>query len=608
MQTADTDKIESADGGLVVSIGRILKLLARPELRKWRPVMVIAIMLTLGAAVLEVVAPILVGIAVNQLVANDDGIVAGFGAAAMWIAIAMSVQFTARAMPQLRDWLFSPVSQDAQRIACVDAFGHAQSLSLGFHQTRRTGALNRVIERGAGAIDYLIRFLAFNIGPTFVRLILASIALAVAYDPWLGLVAVVTVAIYAVATIIITEWRVRQRRRMNVADTRFRGIAVDILTNFETVKSFAAERRETGRFNDAMRNYNTHYVEAVRSMYILNATQAFVMMFGMAVALILSAWNVSAGQMEIGGIIAVQMLFVSLYAPLNILGWAWREIKQGAVDLEKLYGLLGMKPEVADKPDAKTLRAPKGDVVFDQVSFTHDARSVGVQDVSFDLDAGKKIAFVGTSGAGKSTLLKLLFRFYDVNGGRVLVDGQDVRDVTQESLRQALGLVPQDVVLFNETIAANISYAKPDASLDELRDAARRAQLLDFIESLPDGWETRVGERGLKLSGGEKQRVGIARVILANPAILVLDEATSALDSATEAAVQEALDEASKGRTTLMVAHRLSTVQNADEIVVLKAGQVIERGTHDDLLAAEGEYADMWARQAKRDALAVAAE
>ncbi|MEM9571538.1 MAG: ABC transporter ATP-binding protein/permease [Pseudomonadota bacterium] len=607
-QTADTDKIESADGGLVVSIGRILKLLARPELRKWRPVMVIAILLTLGAAVLEVVAPILVGIAVNQLVPNDQGIVAGFSAAAMWIAIAMSVQFTARAMPQLRDWLFSPVSQDAQRIACVDAFGHAQSLSLGFHQTRRTGALNRVIERGASAIDYLIRFLAFNIGPTFVRLILASVALAVAYDPRLGLVAIVTVVIYAISTIIITEWRVRQRRRMNVADTRFRGIAVDILTNFETVKSFAAERRETDRFDDAMRNYNTHYVEAVRSMYILNATQAFVMMFGMAVALILSAWNVSDGRMEIGGIIAVQMLFVSLYAPLNILGWAWREIKQGAVDLEKLYGLLGMKAEVADKPDAKTLTTPKGDVVFDNVSFTHDARSVGVQDVSFDLSAGKKIAFVGTSGAGKSTLLKLLFRFYDVNDGRVLIDGQDVRDLTQESLRQSLGLVPQDVVLFNETIGANISYAKPDASLDELRDAARRAQLLDFIESLPDGWETRVGERGLKLSGGEKQRVGIARVILANPAILVLDEATSALDSATEAAVQEALDEASKGRTTLMVAHRLSTVQNADEIVVLKAGKVIERGAHDDLLAAEGEYADMWARQAKRDALAVAAE
>ncbi|NQY95573.1 MAG: ABC transporter ATP-binding protein/permease [Henriciella sp.] len=606
-QTTDQDKIESADGGIGISIARILKLLARPELRKWRPVMVLSILLTLGAAVLEVVAPILVGIGVNKLVANDQGIVAGFSAAAMWIGLALSVQFTARAMPQLRDWLFSPVSQDAQRIACVDAFGHAQSLSLGFHQTRRTGALNRVIERGASAIDYLIRFLAFNIGPTFVRLILAAIALAVAYDPWLGLIAIVTVLIYAIATVMITEWRVRQRRRMNVADTRFRGIAVDILTNFETVKSFAAERRETGRFNNAMANYNQHYVETVRSMYILNATQAFVMMSGMAAALILSAWNVSDGKMEIGGIIAVQMLFVSLYAPLNILGWAWREIKQGAVDLEKLYGLLEMKPEVADKEGAETLTSVKGDVVFDKVSFTHDARAVGVKDVSFDLSSGKKIAFVGTSGAGKSTLLKLLFRFYDVLGGRVLIDGKDVRDVTQESLRQSLGLVPQDVVLFNETIKSNISYAKPDASMDELRDAARRAQLLDFIEDLPEGWDTRVGERGLKLSGGEKQRVGIARVILADPAILVLDEATSALDSATEAAVQDALDEASKGRTTLMVAHRLSTVQNADEIVVLKAGQVIERGTHEALLAAEGEYADMWARQAKRDALTVAA-
>ncbi len=606
-QTTDPDKIESADGGIGVSIGRILKLLARPELSKWRPIMVLAILLTLAAAVLEVIAPILVGIGVNKLVANDQGIVAGFGPAATWIGLALGVQFTARAMPQLRDWLFSPVSQDAQRLACVDAFGHAQSLSLGFHQTRRTGALNRVIERGAGAIDYLIRFLAFNIGPTFVRLILAAIALAVAYDPWLGLIAIVTVVIYAIATILITEWRVRQRRRMNVADTRFRGIAVDILTNFETVKSFAAERRETGRFDGAMKTYNHHYVETVRSMYVLNATQAFVMMFGMAVALILSAWNVTQGQMEIGGIIAVQMLFVSLYAPLNILGWAWREIKQGAVDLEKLYGLLEMKPEVADKDGAETLTEVKGDVVFEDVSFTHDARAVGVKDVNFSLPAGKKIAFVGTSGAGKSTLLKLLFRFYDVLGGRVLIDGKDVRDVTQESLRRSLGLVPQDVVLFNETIKSNISYAKPDASLDDLRDAARRAQLLDFIENLPDGWDTRVGERGLKLSGGEKQRVGIARVILANPAILVLDEATSALDSATEAAVQEALDEASKGRTTLMVAHRLSTVQNADEIVVLKAGQVVERGTHAALLAADGEYADMWARQAKRDALTVAA-
>lgn len=607
-QTADPDKIESADGGIGVSIGRILKLLARPELAKWRPVMVLAILLTLAAAVLEVAFPLLLGYAINKLVANENGFIAGFGPAMFWLSVALGVRFLGAGLPQLRDWLFSPVSQDAQRIACVDAFGHAQSLSLGFHQTRRTGALNRVIERGASAIDYLIRFLAFNIGPTIVRLFLASIALAFAYDPLLALVAVVTIIIYAVSTIMITEWRVRQRRRMNEADTRFRGIAVDILTNFETVKSFAAEHRETGRFNEAMRNYNHRYVDAVRSMYVLNATQAFAMNAGLLAALVISAWNVSQGTMLVGDLTGVMAMFLSLYAPLNILGWAWREIKQGAVDLEKLYGLLGMKPEVADKPDAIELTNPMGSVTFEGVGFTHDARAVGVKDIDFYVPAGKKIAFVGTSGAGKSTLLKLLFRFYDVLNGRVLVDGNDVRDLKQESLRQALGLVPQDVVLFNETIKSNISYANPEATLEQLRDAARRAQLLDFIESLPDGWDTRVGERGLKLSGGEKQRVGIARVILADPAILVLDEATSALDSATEAAVQDALDEASKGRTTLMVAHRLSTVQNADEIVVLKAGQVIERGTHEDLLAAKGEYADMWARQAKRDALAVAAE
>jgi ATP-binding cassette subfamily B protein len=607
--TADADKIESADGGLWVSIVRILKLLARPELGKWRPVMVLAILLTLAAAVLEVAAPLVLGYAINKLITNEASYVSGFVACVSWLGVALGLRLLAGVLPQIRDWLFSPVSQDAQRIASVDAFGHAQNLSLNFHQTRRTGALNRVIERGAGAIDYLIRFLAFNIGPTFVRLILASIALAVAYDFRLAIVAVVTIIIYVVSTVIITEWRVKQRRRMNIADTRFRGVSVDIMTNFETVKAFAAEARETARFDEAMGDYNEHYVTTVRSMYILNGVQATVMNLGLLAALILSAWNIANNQgMLIGDIAAVFAMFLSLYAPLNILGWAWREIKQGAVDLEKLYGLLGMKADVADKPDAEILAAPQGHVRFEAVGFTHDERAVGIQDVSFDVPVGKKVAFVGTSGAGKSTLLKLLFRFYDVKSGRVMIDGRDVRDVTQTSLRCALGLVPQDVVLFNETIRSNIAYARPDASMDDLCDAAQRAQLLDFIESLPDGWETRVGERGLKLSGGEKQRVGIARVILANPAVLVLDEATSALDSATEAAVQEALDEASKGRTTLMVAHRLSTVQNADEIVVLKAGKVIERGTHEALLAEDGEYADMWARQAKRDALAVAAE
>jgi ATP-binding cassette subfamily B protein len=386
---------------------------------------------------------------------------------------------------------------------------------------------------------------------------------------------------------------------MNEADTHFRATSVDILTNFETVKSFAAETRETGRFDKAMGDYNVHYVDTMRSMYVLNTVQALVMNLGLLAVMVLSALNVIEGRMQIGDLTAVMLMLLSLYAPLNILGWAWREIKQGAVDLEKLHGLLAMVPEVEDVPDAKVLAKPQGRVTFEDVSFNHEGRSVGVQNISFDVPPGGKIAFVGTSGAGKSTLLKLLFRFYDTDSGRVLIDGQDVRSLTQESLRGNLGLVPQDVVLFNDTIRANIAYARPGASDAEIREAARGAQLLDFIESQPEGWNTRVGERGLKLSGGEKQRVGIARVVLADPAILVLDEATSALDSATEAAVQEALEEASAGRTTLMVAHRLSTVISADEIIVLEAGRIIERGNHVSLLAKGGKYADMWQRQAR---------
>lgn len=601
--STDQDKIESADGGIGISILRILKLLARPELSRWRPVMILAVVLTLIASVLEVISPIVVGHAINQA-APASGIVPSFSAAMIWLAYGIGIRFLAAGLPQVRDWLFSPVSQDAQRIASVDAFGHAQQLSLNFHQTRRTGALNRVIERGAGAIDYLIRFLAFNIGPTFVRLLLASVALGVAYDIRLALISVGTIILYVIATVIITEWRVRQRRRMNEADTHFRATSVDILTNFETVKSFAAERRETGRFSAAMKTYNDRYVDAVRSMYVLNGVQALVMNGGLLAVLALSAWNVTQGDMQVGDMTAVMLMLLSLYAPLNILGWAWREIKQGAVDLEKLYGLMAMKADVADKPGALKLENAEGRVVFENVTFSHEGRSIGVRDINFTLEPGRKIAFVGTSGAGKSTLLKLLFRFYEVGGGSVHVDGHDVRDLTQESLRQSLGLVPQDVVLFNDTIRSNIAYAKPDASDDELKDAARRAQLLEFIDRLPKGWDTRVGERGLKLSGGEKQRVGIARVILADPAILVLDEATSALDSATEAAVQDALEEAAEGRTTLMVAHRLSTVKSADEIIVLDEGRIIERGTHEGLIAQDGVYADMWARQAKSAALA----
>ncbi len=606
--SSNPDAIESADGGIGASVIRVVGVLARPELKRWRPIMALAVALTLAAKIVAVAAPLYLGRAINALEGGNAGAEA-LSAALIFLLFFTGGRLVSAALPQFRDWFFSPVSQDAQRVVCVDAFGHAQNLSLGFHQTRRTGALNRIIERGAGAVDYLLRFIAFNIGPTFIELFLAAGLLAVAYDIWLAVIAVVTVVGYSIFTFTMTEWRVKQRRRMNEADTELRAKAVDSLNNFETVKAFAAEARETERYDAAMRTYNVRYIEASRSLNLLNAGQEFIMNGGLMAMMGFAAFRVWQGELQIGAIAAVMMLMMNLYRPLNILGWAWREIKQGAVDLEKLYGLMDMQNDVADKPDAPPLEAPKGDVRFESVAFSHKGRAAGIEDVSFHVAPGRKIAFVGTSGAGKSTLLKLLFRFYDVEAGRVLVDGTDVREVQQTSLRQSLGLVPQDVVLFNDTLRANIAYGRPDASQAELDEAADRAQLGEFIAKLPDGWETRVGERGLKLSGGEKQRVGIARVILNNPAILVLDEATSALDSATEQAVQDALEAASEGRTTLMVAHRLSTVQSADEIIVLDEGRIIERGPHQALLEMDGKYTDMWQRQiADMSAHAAAAE
>ncbi len=592
---SDVDGLETGDAGLGISLARIGQIMARPELKRWRLVMLAALVLTLASKVFAVYAPVFFGDAINRMTGPDATMTAVLLLIGWWTG----ARILSANLPYLRDALFAPVSQEAQRLIAVEAYGHAQGLSLAFHQTRRTGALNRIIDRGVAALDYLIRFLAFNIGPTLIELALAAFVLTTRYSWIAAVIAVVTVALYAVFTAVLTNWRTEQRRKLNAADTELRALAVDSLTNFETVKAFAAEARETQRYDGAMRTYNKSMVGVSRSLALLNAGQDIIMALGLTGVALITATATFNGTVQAGDMAAVVLIMSNLYRPLSILGFAFREIKQGAIDLEKLYGLMVMKAEVSDAPDAKPLQVKGGEVRFEDVSFMHDSRSAGINRVSFTVPAGTKLAVVGPSGSGKSTLLKLLFRFYDTKGGHVFVDGQDVRGLQQESLREAIGLVPQDVVLFNASMKENLLYGRPDASDADLRDAAQRAQLLEFIDKLPKGWETRVGERGVKLSGGERQRVGIARAILKNPAILVLDEATSALDSATEQEVQGALDEAAKGRTTLMVAHRLSTVAGADEIIVLDEGEIVERGTHRELLDRGGLYADLWSRQSR---------
>ncbi|MBI1250320.1 MAG: ATP-binding cassette domain-containing protein [Alphaproteobacteria bacterium] len=566
----------------------------------------ISLALTIVAKVVAVFAPLVLADGVNALAAGDAR-----GALDVFVSLAMfwaALRFVSVAGPQLRDALFQPVSEQAQRRVGAAVFGHVHSLSVRFHQSKRTGAVYRTIERGVRAIDFLLRFLAFNIAPTAIELVLAAGVLAWRYGPMFAVIAALTVVLYAWLTFGITEWRLRFRREMNERDTEAAGRAVDSLINFETVKSFSAEARETERFDKALADYARAAVRSNTSLAALNIVQSVIMTVGLAAMVIGAGYVTAAGRMGPGDITAVILIMMNLYAPLNILGFAYREIKQSSIDMEKMFALLDEEPDVADAPDAKPLDAPRGEVVFDDVSFAHEGRDRGLSHVSFRAPAGSTLAIVGPSGAGKSTVLKLLFRFYDPARGAVRIDAQDIRAVTQASLRDALGLVPQDVVLFNDTIRYNIAYGRLEATQAEIEEAARRAKLLDFIEGLPDGWETRVGERGLKLSGGEKQRVGIARVVLRDPKILVLDEATSSLDSVTEAEVQAAFEEAARGRTTVIVAHRLSTIAHADQIIVLSDGAVVERGRHGELVARNGVYADMWRMQAEEPASIAAAE
>ncbi len=590
---------------LMRTVTRLMGLIGGLRGPSYRLRLTAALLLTLLGKALAVFSPLVLAQGINALSAGDaSGALPAFvGLAGFWAAL----RFASTAGPQLRDATFQPISEEAQRRAGTRVFSHVHALSVRFHQGKRTGAVYRTIERGVRAIDFLLRFLAFNIAPTLLELLLAAGVLGFSYGWSFSLIAAFTVLVYAWITFGVTEWRLKHRREMNEADTEAAGRAVDSLLNFETVKSFAAEARESARYDRALASYAHAAVRSNTSLVLLNVAQGFVMNVGLVAMVVAAGQVIARGAMGPGDITAVILIMTNLYAPLNILGFAYREIKQTSIDMEKMFSLLDEAPDVADKAGAETLQAPRGEVVFEAVHFAHEGRDQGLTDVSFTVPAGKTTAIVGPSGAGKSTVLKLLFRFYDPSRGQVLIDGQDIRDVTQTSLRAVLGSVPQDVVLFNDTIRYNIAYGRPDATQAELEQAAARAQLLSFIQRLPQGWDTRVGERGLKLSGGEKQRVGIARVVLKDPRILVLDEATSSLDSVTEADVQSALDEAARGRTTIVVAHRLSTIANADQIIVLEDGRVAERGAHAQLVAQNGIYAGLWRRQAEEPAGVAAA-
>ena len=498
---------------------------------------------------------------------------------------------------QLRDALFASVGQYAVRQLAYRTFVHMHDLSLRFHLERRTGGLSRVIERGVKGIEAIVRFTILNTLPTVLEFALTAVIFAVAYG-WLYVAVVAaTVVVYTWFTVWASDWRIAIRREMNDSDTDANTKAIDSLLNFETVKYFNNERMEAERFDRSMARYEIAATKTWTSLGWLNFGQAAIFGAGMLAVMLLSAREVAAGTHTIGDFVFVNAMLMQLSVPLNFIGFIYREIRQGLTDIENMFDLLDVKQEVVDRPGAKPLQVGPGKVEFRDVRFSYDPAREILRGVSFEVPAGRTVAIVGPSGAGKSTISRLLFRFYDIQSGAILIDGQDVRDVTQDSLRRSIGMVPQDTVLFNDTIAYNIRYGRPDASEAEIRKAAELAQIGTFIEHLPEGYDTMVGERGLKLSGGEKQRVAIARTILKAPPILILDEATSALDTHTEREIQTALDIVSEGRTTIVIAHRLSTVVSADEIIVLKGGVIAERGRHADLLAAGGLYADMWNRQ-----------
>ncbi len=512
------------------------------------------------------------------------------------------VRVAALLFNELRDSLFARVQQHVIRAIGVQTFDHLHALSIRFHLNRQTGGMNRAIERGTRAIDTLLSYLLFSLLPTFFEIALVTLLLWHFFDGRFALVTLVTVLCYAVYTFVLTEWRTPFYRQMNDDESRANTHAIDTLLNFETVKYFNNEQLESDRYNHLLKKLEDSSVKSQVSLSVLNVGQSLIISTGLTLMMLMAGREIINGRMSVGDFVMVNTYLLQLYQPLNGLGFIYRAIKRAMTDMEQLFAVLHVPAEITDRPDAPPLHTKGAAVRFEDVQFGYDPRRLVLRGVDLHIPAGKTLAVVGHSGAGKSTLSRLLFRFYDVNGGRICIDGQDIRDVQQHSLRQHIGIVPQDTVLFNDTIRANIAYGRADASHAAIEQAARMAHIHDLILAMPDGYDTRVGERGLKLSGGEKQRVAIARTILKNPAILIFDEATSALDTQTERAIQANLREISQGRTTLVIAHRLSTIVDADEIVVMAEGQVVERGTHTQLLTAGGHYARMWQQQAHQDA------
>ena len=558
--------------------------------------MSVASLFLILAKAATVVLPLVYGRAVDALAPKG-----GLGLATVPIALILGyglLRIASSGFAELRDAVFAAVQQRATRRVALRTFRHLHALSLRFHLDRQTGGLARAIDRGTLGIQSVLRLAVFNIVPTLFEILMVVVILLVMFDWRFAALTFVAVAFYLGFTLAFTDMRVKIRRKMNDSDNEARSKSVDSLLNYETVKYFGNESHEADRFDRALASYEKAAVRSQVSLNMLNLGQAFIIAIGLVGIMLLAARGVAAGHMTVGKFVVVNTYLMQLYQPLNFLGFVYREIKQGLVDMENMFQLLSVPSEVADRPGAPPLRAAAGEVRFEHVRFGYRPDREILKGLDVTIPAGHKLAVVGPTGAGKSTLSRLLFRFYDPTAGRILIDGQDISGVTQDSLRHAIGVVPQDTVLFNDTIRYNIAYGRPGASQAEIEAAARQAQVHEFVLRLPDGYDTMVGERGLKLSGGEKQRVAIARTILKNPPILILDEATSALDSRTEREIGDALAEAARHRTTLVIAHRLSTVVDADEILVLVDGQVAERGSHAVLLAARGTYARMWALQA----------